>query len=234
MSPDATAPQREEARARTTREERRIRWIVRLGYLVIRALAGTWRVRTVGKEPALALRAAGQPLVWAFWHGELLPLVYAHRGDGSAVLVSSHRDGEIIARICAKFGLRLIRGSSSRGAGRALLGLIRELEAGQTVAVTPDGPRGPRHEFAPGALVAAQRAKAPLVLIAAHASRCWQLGSWDRFVIPKPFARVTLVYSDPMYVQAETAQAATEETRTFAARLEALAVRARELADAGA
>jgi lysophospholipid acyltransferase (LPLAT)-like uncharacterized protein len=234
MSRDAAAASTADARARTAREERRITWIVRVGYFVIRLLAGTWRVRVIGKEAALALRASGQPVVWAFWHGELLPLVYAHRGDGSAVLVSSHRDGEIIARICAKFGLRLIRGSSSRGAGRALLGLIRELEAGQTVAVTPDGPRGPRHEFAPGALVAAQRAKAPLVLIAAHASRAWQLRSWDRFVIPKPFATVTLLYSDPMHVQAETAHAATEETRTFTERLESLAERARALSVAHA
>jgi lysophospholipid acyltransferase (LPLAT)-like uncharacterized protein len=206
----------------------RTRLIARLGALLIGALARTWRVRVVGREPVDALRAAGRPVAFAFWHGQMLPLVWQHRDEGVAILVSSHRDGEIIARIIHRFGFRTVRGSSSRGAGRALLGLVRELQAGREVAVTPDGPRGPARRFAAGAIVAAQRAAAPVIPVSAHASRAWRLGSWDRFMIPKPFARVTVAYGPPTLVAAPTARDAAGEAGRFEALLadtEALAAR---------
>lgn len=196
------------------------------GAFVIGALARTWRFRIVGRDAVDALRAARKPLAFAFWHGQMLPLVYQHRDEGVAILVSSHRDGEIIARIIHRFGFRTVRGSSSRGAGRALLGLVRELEAGREVAVTPDGPRGPARQFAPGALVAAQRAGAAVVPVSAHASRAWRLRSWDRFLIPKPFARVTVAYGPPTRVDAASARGAAGEAERFEAllaRVEAVA-----------
>jgi hypothetical protein len=126
----------------------RTRWIARLGSALLGLLARTWRFRVIGREPVNALRRAGRPVAFAFWHGQMLPLVVQHRNEGVAILVSSHRDGEIIARIIHRFGFRTVRGSSSRGAGRALLGLVRELQAGREIAVTPDGPRGPARRFA--------------------------------------------------------------------------------------
>ena len=197
----------------------RTRAIASLGTWLIRALATTWRIRVVGAEPVDALRRARRPLAFAFWHGQMLPLVVRHRGEGVAILVSSHRDGEIIARIIHRFGFRTIRGSSSRGAGRALLGLVRELEAGREVAVTPDGPRGPARRFAAGALAAAQRSGAPIVPVGAHASRAWRLRSWDRFMIPKPFARITVAYGPPTPVAAGTAREATGQAAVFEALL---------------
>jgi lysophospholipid acyltransferase (LPLAT)-like uncharacterized protein len=125
----------------------------------------------------------------------MLPLLWHHRRQGIAVLISEHRDGEIIARAASALGFRTIRGSTYRGADRALAGLVRELRAGRDVAVTPDGPRGPAHHFAPGALVAAQRAGAPVVTVGAAAPRSWRLRSWDGFMIPKPFARITIAYA---------------------------------------
>ena len=206
----------------------RTRWLARLGALLIGVLARTWRVRVVGRAPVDALRAAGRPVAFAFWHGQMLPLVWQHRDEGVAILVSSHRDGEIIARIIHAFGFRTVRGSSSRGAGRALLGLVRELQAGREVAVTPDGPRGPAGRFAPGALVAAQRAGAPVIPVSARASRAWHLRSWDRFMIPKPFARVTVAYGAPTLVAAARARAAADEASRFEALLaEAAALAAR-------
>ncbi|MFL5574431.1 MAG: lysophospholipid acyltransferase family protein [Gemmatimonadaceae bacterium] len=202
----------------SARDERRLRWLTRLGYRGIRALASTWRVRVVHHEPVDALRAEREPVVFAFWHGQMLPLLFHHRDEGVAILISSHRDGEIIARIAHRFGFRTVRGSTSRGGGRALLGLVRELERGGEVAVTPDGPRGPAERFAPGALIAAQRANAHIVPVAATADRAWRLRSWDRFLVPKPFARVTVAYGPPTRVAATTAREATEE----AARFEAL------------
>jgi lysophospholipid acyltransferase (LPLAT)-like uncharacterized protein len=197
----------------------RTRWLARAGAVLIGLLARSWRIRVVGREAVDALRAARRPVAFAFWHGQMLPLVWQHRDEGVAILVSSHRDGEIIARIIHAFGFRTVRGSSSRGAGRALLGLVRELQGGGEVAVTPDGPRGPARRFAPGALVAAQRAGAHVIPVSAHASRAWRLKSWDRFLIPKPFARVTFAYGTPTLVAAPTAREAAGEAERFEALL---------------
>ena len=88
-------------------------------------------------------RAAKQPIIFSLWHGHLLPLLYHHRGEGVTVLISEHGDGEIIARIAERLGFRTVRGSTSRGAARALLGRRACVEQGGDLAITPDGPRGP-------------------------------------------------------------------------------------------
>ncbi len=119
------------------------------------------------------------------------------------MLVSEHSDGEIIAQIGARLGQRTVRGSTTRGGARALLGLVRALQAGETIAITPDGPRGPRHEVQAGVVAAAQRAGAPVVAIGVACSRAWSLGSWDRFRIPMPFARIVLSYTEPILMPAD-------------------------------
>jgi lysophospholipid acyltransferase (LPLAT)-like uncharacterized protein len=187
--------------------------VVRLGTLVVRLLAVTWRIRTTGRDIVSALRAQRQPIVFTAWHGQMLPLLWHHRGEGIAVLISEHRDGEIIARIASALGFRTVRGSTSRGADRALAGLVRELRDGHDVAVTPDGPRGPARHFAPGALIAAQRAGAPVVSVGAGATRAWRLRSWDGFMIPKPFARVTIAYATASLEAASARDAAAEAPR---------------------
>jgi lysophospholipid acyltransferase (LPLAT)-like uncharacterized protein len=191
-----------------------VTWRVRVGGFVLRLLAMTWRMRTLGGEILSSLRAAKQPVVFTLWHGQMLPGLWQHRGEGVAVLISEHRDGEIIAGIASGLGFRTVRGSTYRGADRALVGLVRELRAGHDVAVTPDGPRGPAGHFAPGALVAAQRGGAPIVSVAVAATRAWRLRSWDGFIIPKPFARVTVAYGTAS-VQGETAREAAAEVPRF-------------------
>ena len=218
--PSTIADGTAEDAARAAKEAKRARqvvWSVRVGLIALKVLARTWRMRVYGAESYLALRRDARPFAFAFWHGTLLPLVWRHRGEGASVLVSLHKDGEIIARVCEALGLRTVRGSTTRGGGRALLGLVRELEAGYEVAVTPDGPKGPRHKFAPGALMAAQRAQAPVVPIGVHCERAWHLKSWDRFMIPKPFARITVVYGDPAYVAGSTPREAADEVPRFEA-----------------
>jgi lysophospholipid acyltransferase (LPLAT)-like uncharacterized protein len=204
---------------RAERRARRDRWLARIGALALRVLASTWRVRFINREPALALRAARRSFVYTFWHGEQLTLLWAFRGTGAAILISEHGDGEIVARAANSLGYETIRGSSSRGANRALLQLTSQLQEGRDVAVTPDGPRGPRHSFAPGALIAAHRAGAPIITLRAFADRVWRLKSWDQFEIPKPFARITVVMADPAYVEAASAREASEQTDKFAALL---------------
>jgi lysophospholipid acyltransferase (LPLAT)-like uncharacterized protein len=194
------------------RRERKIAWIAGLGAIIIRALALTWRVRFVNGEIVRALKDRRQPFIYVLWHGQLLPLLWSHRDRQVAIMVSEHSDGEVIARIAKALGFRTVRGSTSRGAARALLGACREIEAGFDLAVTPDGPRGPAHSVAPGAAIIAQRTQAPMVPVAARASRSWRLKSWDRFMIPKPFARVVVAYSDPIAVTGDSARDAVVES----------------------
>lgn len=197
------------------------------GPLLLRALSATWRVRLVNDAPWRRLLADNLPFVFSLWHGELLPLVAVHRGDGIRVLISEHGDGEVIARIVQRFGLETVRGSSSRGAARALLALCESLRGGAAVAVTPDGPRGPAHSYAPGGLIAANRTGAPVIAIAVEPSSAWRLRSWDSFMIPRPFARVTVAYSDPEMVAAPDSRAAAEQTERFGELMARTAERAR-------
>jgi lysophospholipid acyltransferase (LPLAT)-like uncharacterized protein len=203
-----------------TEPTRKVTWSSRLGSAFIQAIARTWRFRVVNEEASVRERAAGRPVVMALWHGEMLPLLFYHRNRQIAVLVSEHGDGEIIARILSAFGFRLVRGSTSRGAARSLIAIDRELGAGFDVGITPDGPRGPRHSVAPGALLAAHRANVRILPLAAKSSAFWQLGSWDRFMIPKPFARVTIAYGDPVMVDAASSREAGERTELLASAME--------------
>jgi len=193
-----------------------MRWIVRLGVPVVRLLGWTWRIRVInGDRSVERLRRERRPIVFALWHGDMLPLLYQHRREGVSVLISEHRDGELIARVAQSLGFRTVRGSTTRGASRALVGLARELRDGHDIAVTPDGPRGPARSFAPGALIAAQRARAPVIAVGMAAKRAWRLASWDRFVVPKPFSRVCIAYSDPVLLDAQNPRAAAQETARF-------------------
>jgi len=128
------------------------------------------------------------------WHGELLcsPQAYRHmhKTQAASGIISRHFDGEIIARILGFFHIVPLRGSSSKGARQVLLEAFRALKKGDDLLVTPDGPRGPRHEISQGALALAMKANAPVMAVNYIPSAYWQLGSWDRFVIPKPFARL--------------------------------------------
>lgn len=210
------------------RQALRLRLIVAAGLIVVRLLGSSWRFRERNASGWRQLRAEKKPWVFALWHGSLLPLTYRHRSQQITVVVSEHRDGEIIARLIDALGNRTVRGSTTRGAGRALLAMIRELERGFVVAITPDGPRGPALSFQAGAVVAAHRAGVPVVGILMHVDRAWRLKSWDRFVIPKPFARITVAYTDPTIVGGASSREAAEET----ARFQELMRGAQEVADA--
>ncbi len=196
-------------------QERKVRRTVALGWPALRLLAGSWRLTVLGGEPVARLRARRQPIILACWHGQLLPLMWHHRGEGVNVLISEHRDGEIVARVAQRLGFVTVRGSTSRGGGRALLALSRLLGEGRDVAITPDGPRGPAHVYAPGALIAAQRSGAPVVPVAMAVDRAWRLRSWDRFTVPKPFARITVAYGEPTWVEAKDARGAAAEVGRF-------------------
>jgi lysophospholipid acyltransferase (LPLAT)-like uncharacterized protein len=166
----------------------------------LRLLAGSWRIGTEHEERWRALHDAGRPVVFLLWHEVLLPLLWHHRRQGVAIVVSENRDGQYLADLARALGYRTVRGSSSRGVARALLGAVRELQTGHSVAFTPDGPRGPRRELKPGVVAAAQRGGGVIVPIHARADRGWRLDSWDKFLIPKARARVTVTYGRPFEV----------------------------------
>jgi hypothetical protein len=168
----------------------------------LRALAASWRIRTVDEHRWRPLYEARRPHVFLLWHEALLPLLWHHRRQSIAIVVSAAREGQYLADFALSLGYRTVRGSSHRGAARALLGAVRELQAGYAVAFTPDGPKGPRREMKPGVVAAAQRGEGVIVPLHAEARRAWRLDSWDRFMIPKPGAEVRIRYGRPFEVSA--------------------------------
>ncbi len=160
-----------------------------------------------GTENYLQFRRQGKPIIFVFWHGQLLSLVHYHRNEGIVVLVSEHKDGEYIAQVIHRHGFGTARGSSTRGGVKGLKGILRAAKAGKDLAFTPDGPKGPRQEFKWGALVAAQLTGAPIVPIGLGADRAWHLKSWDRFMIPKPFSALRIRYGSPFFVPRDASEA---------------------------
>ena len=173
----------------------------RIGHPVVSLLARTWRCEApVNHALADDVRAGRRAIVIACWHEELLPLLWHGRGIGMGVVVSGSRDGEYAAQLAESFGYRPLRGSSSRGGARVLREAVQALQSGVSVTFTPDGPRGPRQVFKPGAALAAQQASVPLLTIRATSANAWRLRSWDRFTIPRPWSRVRFSYGEPIEV----------------------------------
>lgn len=141
-----------------------------------------------------------EPVVYAFWHRNQIYLGLLRMGDPMAVMVSASKDGELIAGPSAKMGYTVVRGSSSRQGSQALKEMLRYAKT-ISVAITPDGPRGPMGTINPGLFHIALLAKIPIVAVACDADREWIFNSWDKFRFPKPFARVKVVYSDPIFVR---------------------------------
>lgn len=182
------------------------RFIATAGGAVLTSLMATHRYRVSGREHYDDWIGSGNTAIYVLWHGRLLPCAWYHRHQGLATLISRHRDGDYVSPIVQRWGYRVVRGSSSRGGTRALRAMVRLLRAGTPVAVTPDGPRGPREKMKTGPLVAAQRAGVPLVPVTAGTDRGWWFVGWDRFLVPKPFATIRLAYGPPMFVPPEAAE----------------------------
>lgn len=177
------------------------------GGALLDVLMRTLRIDIENERAYRARVAEGAPVIFVLWHGRLLPLGYVHRGQGVIGLASQSADGEYIARILQHWGFGVIRGSSSRGGDTAFRELIRAVRSGRSVAITPDGPRGPREKVKHGVLQLAQLTGAPLIPVAAAASRAWWFVSWDRFLVPQPFARLSVAYGDAIHVPRGTGAA---------------------------
>jgi hypothetical protein len=198
------------------------------GWLLVRLIGPTLRYR-VSIEEGGPPDEWVCPVVYVFWHRCVLPATYHFRDRQIAVMTSSSFDGEYIARIIEKFGYRAVRGSSTRGGVRALLGMHTEIEQGRSVAFTIDGPRGPRYVAKPGPVLLARNAGAPVMAFHTAVERAWVLNSWDRFMIPKPFSRVLLRVSRLIQVPPQADSAALER---FHGEMQAALDRARQAAEA--
>ena len=184
-----------------------------LGALLLLTLGATWRLRFRGVAFERSVRSRGLRPIYAFWHGRLLALAYSCRDRRVQIMISEHADGEIIAQVTNQLGFGSVRGSTTRGGIRALRALGRKLLGGFDVAITPDGPRGPRHILQAGAIYIAMRTGHPLVPITSTGLPRWTFGSWDRFIIPKPFADVLVRLGEPFYVPPDLNEKQREEYR---------------------
>ena len=198
-----------------------------IGYPIIAALASTFRWRQEGLQHLDAVARSGRQPIMAFWHGRILPSTYFFRRRGIVVITSENFDGEWIAGIIERFGYGTARGSTSRGARRALLQLKRDMAAGKPAAFTLDGPRGPARVAQLGAIWLAKVTGNPVVPFHIEASRHWTLRSWDSTQIPKPFSTVAIAIGEPLHVAADADEAAIEQARrALEERLRALEARA--------
>lgn len=166
-----------------------------LGSLIIRTLY------LLNKKEFHAPKDLGQDqFIMACWHGELLMIPYAYtryrKNPHVKLVISEHFDGNLIAKTLNFFGFDTIRGSSTRGGAKALIQSIKEIKDGYDLGITPDGPKGPRHQVHDGIVVMAQKAKVKIVLVEIKPTKYWQLKSWDKFVIPKPFGTIRYHISD--------------------------------------
>src|SRR5256885_8317431 len=203
------------------------RLISGLGYPMAAMLGSTYRWRAEGAEQYQRVLDDGRQPIMAFWHGRILPATVYFRKRGIVVITSENFDGEWIAGIIERFGYGTARGSSSRGAVKALVQLKRDMAAGKPAAFTLDGPRGPAKVAQPGAIWLAKATGNPIVPFHIESDRHWTANSWDRTQIPKPWSRVAIAIGEPLPIVADADERAIESGRVaLEERLHALETRA--------
>jgi lysophospholipid acyltransferase (LPLAT)-like uncharacterized protein len=204
-----------------------LRIIIAAGYWFIRLIGPTLRV-CVSREEGAQQTVAQRPLVLNFWHAGIIPATYLFRNAGIRVMSSNSYDGEYMGRIIQKFGFVAVKGSSSRNAVRALLGLRRALQEGWAVAFSIDGPRGPRYKVKPGPVALARSSGVPMSTFHVAVESAWVLNTWDRLIIPKPFSRVLMRFGMLIPVSAE---ASDEDLDRYQQELQDSLDRIREFAE---
>ncbi len=165
----------------------------------MRVIGMSWRVRYIRSCRCRTGRVRGVPVLYAFWHGCQLPLIHTHRNEGITVLVSLNTDGQYVTNVLHSMGFRTVRGSSSRGGAAALKGMADKLRHGIDCAITPDGPRGPEREAKVGSALISRLGGRPVIPMGTSAFPAVRFKSWDRFLLPLPFSRVTVVEGRPLH-----------------------------------
>jgi len=190
--PDFTLWQRIEVRA-----------ISLTGFLLIWLIGKTLRFRFEDKERLDQFRARRETVIFSFWHNQIFCQTYLFRFQRIVVMTSRHFDGECVGRIISRLGYGTARGSSTRGAVRALLELSKRLAESRDVAFAVDGPRGPAYRVKAGPVFLARKSGAPIITLHSEPEAFWEFNSWDRFRIPKPFTKVFVKFGKPIFVSPE-------------------------------
>jgi lysophospholipid acyltransferase (LPLAT)-like uncharacterized protein len=202
----------------------RERLLALTGAAILRALFATLRLRIEDRSGILA-EETPTPSILCFWHNRILGITFAFnrlypkKRLGVTVLTSPSRDGEILAQLVAAFGMGSVRGSSSRRGSRALLELVRLIRLGRDIAITPDGPRGPKYSLGPGVILLAQNTGARLIPVHARFQHCLRMKTWDGFIIPLPFSTVSVTIAEPLEIPENLSD---EEFETARKQLEEL------------
>jgi lysophospholipid acyltransferase (LPLAT)-like uncharacterized protein len=198
----------------------RERLLACIGSRILRLLFSTLRLDLEDRS-GLSRNVPGGPVIFCFWHNRILGITLCFirhypAGDrkGVTVLTSASRDGEVLAQLVGQFGMRAVRGSSSRRGSRALRELVELARTGHDIAITPDGPRGPRYVLGPGAISLAQLTATPILLMHAKFSRSWRMKSWDGFIIPLPFSTISVTVDSPIRVPRDLTDEAFEGMRS--------------------
>jgi lysophospholipid acyltransferase (LPLAT)-like uncharacterized protein len=197
-------------------EGRLARWLIAFGVRLLQLWARTLRYE-IDDRAGIVDKQVTENYIGALWHNRLLifPVVlrrFFPQRHGAA-LISASRDGDLLTDAVQRFGYEVIRGSSSRLGASAILQLTQALASGRDVVITPDGPLGPVYELGPGIIFLAQKSGAAVLPINLEYSRCWRLGSWDRFIVPRPFAKVRVLINRPHHVKATTTSEEFESER---------------------
>jgi len=171
-----------------------------IGWVLLQVLGRLARIQEIGKDNYQKLEAESKNYILTLWHGRMFLPIFVQRRRGIVSMVSQHVDGEIIARAVNMLGYKTVRGSSTRGGGKALREMVKVMKSGTPGAMFPDGPRGPRGDFKLGTMILAQLAGAYIVPMTHAADRAWVFNSWDKFMIAKPFAKVVISYGEPIEI----------------------------------
>jgi lysophospholipid acyltransferase (LPLAT)-like uncharacterized protein len=190
-----------------------LRIIPRIYYWILRIFASTIRRKVYHAEYPGKFWDRGQWVIVAFWHQRLLMMPFIPHEGRFGAMISRHRDGEFIARALKLFGIDSVRGSTTRGGLSALRGMVRCFENGANLAITPDGPQGPRHIVQMGVIELARLTSAPIIPAACSASRKKVFKTWDHFVLPLPFCKVAYVWGEPIFVDRHLSKEELEEKR---------------------
>ena len=180
----------------------RARWLIAFGFRLLKLWARTLRFEIDDRAAVIGLAAANNPVkenyIAALWHNRLLLISFVLKRYSperpGAGLISASRDGDLVADLTQRFGFDIVRGSSSRMGAGALRELGNVLASGRDILITPDGPRGPAYQLGPGIIFLAQKTGAAVVPINMEYSKCWRVNSWDRFILPRPFSKVRVIF----------------------------------------
>jgi lysophospholipid acyltransferase (LPLAT)-like uncharacterized protein len=196
-----------------------------VAYRMIKLLSWSMRIEVVNGHVLVEYHRRREPAIGAFWHGRLLMMPTGYRWKRVSILISLHRDGELISRTAKYFGFRSIRGSTTRGGFSAMREMLKASQEGYDIAITPDGPRGPRYRVQNGIIELARRTGMPIIPLTFSASRKKVFQSWDRFLLPYPFSRGVFISGEPLFVPRHLDEDALEQKRLLLER------RLREITD---